>query len=192
MSDLRDQLAKLKGDDFTSADKEKIAYFEERLQGAFGILASLRLEPPKFACRSRISGPVAMITDDSGDLTARELGFEMSGSDASGYEMENYYLALLDVAVQYGTNHPCFIAFDEPDQQAIESKDVRTFLLEAAKFGERAQILVAATAEDRGLRCRAGCRWGERHGLRWIYDRSPLLRSAWWLAFNGIQGSYLI
>ncbi|WP_292168937.1 hypothetical protein, partial [Mesorhizobium sp.] len=42
---------------------------------------------------------------------------------------------------------PCFIAFDEPDQQAIESKDVKSFLLEAAAFGSNAQILVAATAE---------------------------------------------
>lgn len=146
VSDLRDQLAKLKGDDFTSADKEKIAYFEQRLQARLRDFSFLTFGTSEIRVSLDDFRPIAMIADDSGDLTARELGFDMSGSDAIRMKW-SYYLALLDVAVRYGTNHPCFIAFDEPDQQAIESKDVRTFLLEAAKFGERAQVLVAATAE---------------------------------------------
>ncbi|TCA02553.1 hypothetical protein [Rhizobium leguminosarum] len=143
---LRPQLLALKGDEFSEDDEAKIKLFEQRLQ--------LRLRDFSFktfgASEIHISQedfrPIAIIRDKNGELVTRELGFEMSGSDAIRMKW-SYYLALLDVGIMSKTNHPCFAAFDEPDQQAIESKDVKKFLDEAAKFGPKAQIVVAATAE---------------------------------------------
>lgn len=146
VSELRAQLAKLKGDDFTASDKNKIEYFQERLQARLSDFSFITFPTSQIRVSFEDFRPVAVISDDDGEVAVRELGFEMSGSDAIRMKW-SYYLALLDVAVAFDTHHPCFIAFDEPDQQAIESKDVRTFLLETARFEERAQILVAATAE---------------------------------------------
>jgi predicted nucleic acid-binding Zn-ribbon protein len=147
VSDLRASLKGLKGDDFTSLDQKKIEFFQNRLQARLQSFSFKTFKSSEILISLEDFRPIAMIPDaKTGALTVRELGFEMSASDAIRMKW-SYYLALLDVGISFDTNHPGFLVFDEPDQQAIESKDVRSFLLEAAKFESRAQILVAATAE---------------------------------------------
>lgn len=143
---LRPELATLKGDEFSDTDVAKIKFFETRLQARLHDFSFKTFQTFEIRISQEDFRPFAIIRDANGDFVSRELGFEMSGSDAIRMKW-SYYLALLDVAMEYSTNHPGFIAFDEPDQQAIESKDVKSFLLEAAGFRNRAQILVAATAE---------------------------------------------
>lgn len=147
VSDLRSSLKGLKGDDFTALDQKKIEFFQTRLQARLQSFSFKTFKSSEILVSLEDFRPIAMIADaKTGALTVRELGFEMSASDAIRMKW-SYYLALLDVGTSFDTNHPGFLVFDEPDQQAIESKDVRSFLLEAAKFEARAQILVAATAE---------------------------------------------
>lgn len=147
VSDLRSSLKGLRGDDFTELDQRKIEFFQTRLQVRLQNFSFITFKPSEILVSLEDFRPIAMIPDSkTGALTVRELGFEMSASDAIRMKW-SYYLSLLDVGTSFDTNHPGFLVFDEPDQQAIESKDVRSFLLEAARFGSRAQILVAATAE---------------------------------------------
>lgn len=143
---LRPELAAVKSDDFSDSDLAKIKFFEERLQQRLLSFSFTTFRADEIHISREDFRPFGIIRDSTGEYVNRELGFEMSASDAIRMKW-GYYLALLDVALKFGTNHPCFIAFDEPDQQAIESKDVKSFLLEAAAFGSNAQILVAATAE---------------------------------------------
>ncbi len=147
VSDLRSLLKGLKGDDFTTLDRKKIEFFQTRLQARLESFSFKTFKASEILVSLEDFRPIAMIADiKTGTPTVRELGFEMSASDAIRMKW-SYYLALIDVGTSFDTNHPGFLVFDEPDQQAIESKDVRSFLLEAAKFKSRAQILVAATAE---------------------------------------------
>lgn len=143
---LRPELAAVKSDDFSDIDISKIKFFETRLQQRLGDFSFKTFPASEIHISQEDFRPYGIIRDKSGEYVSRELGFEMSASDAIRMKW-SYYLALLDVSLEFETNHPGFIAFDEPDQQAIESKDVRSFLVEAAGFKETAQILVAATAE---------------------------------------------
>ncbi|MDW9480460.1 hypothetical protein [Sinorhizobium meliloti] len=143
---LRPELAAVKSDDFSDTDVAKIEFFEERLQKRLVNFSFKTFRAAEIHISREDFRPFGIIRDNTDEYVTRELGFEMSASDAIRMKW-SYYLALLDVALKFDTNHPGFIAFDEPDQQAIESKDVKSFLLEAAAFGSSAQILVAATAE---------------------------------------------
>jgi hypothetical protein len=136
----------VKGDDFSDNDLAKIKFFEDRLQGRLVKFSFSTFRADEIHISREDFRPYGIILDKTGEYVSRELGFEMSASDAIRMKW-SYYLALLDVALQFETNHPGFVAFDEPDQQAIESKDVKSFLLEATAFGSKAQVLVAATAE---------------------------------------------
>lgn len=143
---LSPQLAGLKGDAFSKLDVEKIKAFEACLQTRLSSFSFTTFKPTDIQVSEDDFRPLALIKDADGNFSTRELGFEMSGSDAIRMKW-SYYLALLDLALLYPTNHPRFLAFDEPDQQAIEHKDVKAFLMAATKIGGDAQIIVAATAE---------------------------------------------
>jgi hypothetical protein len=58
-----------------------------------------------------------------------------------------YYTALLKTAVQFQTNHPMLLIFDEPKQQDMALENFHSFLSELAAYKEQ-QILVFASFEN--------------------------------------------
>lgn len=60
-------------------------------------------------------------------------------------------LALLQVSIEKGGNHPGIIIFDEPAQQSIVSEDMNSFILSATEIGSKSQIIMAITLNSHEL-----------------------------------------
>jgi hypothetical protein len=58
-----------------------------------------------------------------------------------------YTTALLKTSITYATNHPLFLAFDEPKQQDMSKDSFRSFLIELSKFTDQ-QIILFASFEN--------------------------------------------
>jgi hypothetical protein len=58
-----------------------------------------------------------------------------------------YTTALLKTSIQFKTNHPRFVIFDEPKQQDMSKESFRSLLIELSKFTDE-QILVFASFEN--------------------------------------------
>ena len=78
-----------------------------------------------------------------------EIGFELSASDAIRLKWA-YHLALLELSRTDTTNHPGFVVFDEPRQQAAREISFQRLLERAASAKAAGQQVIFATSEDRG------------------------------------------
>lgn len=78
-----------------------------------------------------------------------EIGFELSASDAIRLKWA-YHLALLELSRTDRTNHPGFVVFDEPRQQAAREISFQRLLERAATAKAARQQVIFATSEDRG------------------------------------------
>lgn len=78
-----------------------------------------------------------------------EIGFELSASDAIRLKWA-YHLALLELSRTDTTNHPGFVVFDEPRQQAAREISFQRLLERAASAKVAGQQVIFATSEDRG------------------------------------------
>lgn len=58
-----------------------------------------------------------------------------------------YTTALLKTSIQFNTNHPRLVIFDEPKQQDMSKESFRSLLIELSKFKEQ-QVLVFASFEN--------------------------------------------
>jgi hypothetical protein len=77
-----------------------------------------------------------------------EIGFELSASDAIRLKWA-YHLSLLELARTHATNHPGFVIFDEPRQQATRVISFERLLERAAKAKDAGQQVIFATSENR-------------------------------------------
>jgi hypothetical protein len=78
-----------------------------------------------------------------------EIGFELSASDAIRLKWA-YHLSLLELARADSTNHPGFLIFDEPRQQAARELSFQRLLERASSAKAAGQQVIFATSEDRG------------------------------------------
>jgi hypothetical protein len=78
-----------------------------------------------------------------------EIGFELSASDAIRLKWA-YHLALMELSRTDTTNHPGFVVFDEPRQQAAREVSFQRLLERAATAKAAGQQVIFATSEDRG------------------------------------------
>ncbi|KAB1086269.1 hypothetical protein F4V91_07360 [Neorhizobium galegae] len=108
LDQLRPQLEAVKSDDFSEIDIGKIDYFETRLQERLVNFSFKTFRASEIHISREDFRPFGIIRDKSGEYVSRELGFEMSASDAIRMKW-SYYLALLDVAQKFTTNHPGFV-----------------------------------------------------------------------------------
>ncbi len=92
--------------------------------------------------------PIVRSREEDGNIVERETGFEVSASDAIRLKWA-YYLGLLSVAQRRRTNHPGFVAFDEPGQQEIERISFSALLQWSSSEVGRSQQVILATSEDR-------------------------------------------
>jgi hypothetical protein len=77
-----------------------------------------------------------------------EIGFELSASDAIRLKWA-YHLSLMELSRTHATNHPGFVVFDEPRQQATREISFQRLLQRAADSKEHSQQVIFATSEKR-------------------------------------------
>ncbi len=137
-----DQKQKLPGKSISDSDVEKI----ERLKIRF--TENLRMyhysSLPSFD-GIEISAESLLPTIDGFDMK-----FDSSASD--GIRMIwAFTMALLQVSIEKGGNHPCIVIFDEPAQQSIVSEDMKNFVDSARKLADASQIIMAITLNSKEL-----------------------------------------
>jgi len=90
-----------------------------------------------------------MITEDKeGQRQQRDISFEASASDYVRLKW-SFYIALLQVAKQFETNHPGLLVFDEPGQQQMRETDLSSLLAWAANHIARDQQLIITTSQTK-------------------------------------------
>lgn len=77
-----------------------------------------------------------------------EISFELSASDAIRLKWA-YHLALMELSRTHPTNHPGFVVFDEPRQQAAREVSFQRLLERAATAKTAGQQVIFATSENR-------------------------------------------
>lgn len=77
-----------------------------------------------------------------------EISFELSASDAIRLKWA-YHLALMELSRTHPTNHPGFVVFDEPRQQAAREVSFQRLLERAATAKAAGQQVIFATSENR-------------------------------------------
>jgi len=77
-----------------------------------------------------------------------EIGFELSASDAIRLKWA-YHLSLMELSRTHATNHPGFVVFDEPRQQATREISFQRLLERAAEAKDSGQQVIFATSERR-------------------------------------------
>ena len=77
-----------------------------------------------------------------------EIGFELSASDAIRLKWA-YHLALMELSRTDTTNHPGFVVFDEPRQQATRELSFQRLLERASAAKAAGQQVIFATSEKR-------------------------------------------
>lgn len=76
--------------------------------------------------------------------------FDSSASDGIRTIWANI-LALLQVSIEKGGNHPGVIIFDEPAQQSIVSEDMKSFIRSVIEVTANGQIIMAITLNSKEL-----------------------------------------
>lgn len=79
-----------------------------------------------------------------------DMKFDSSASDGIR-TIWAYTLALLQVSVEKGGNHPGVIIFDEPAQQSIVLEDMKSFVRSVVEVTANSQIIMAITLNSKEL-----------------------------------------
>lgn len=139
---LESEYNKLPKDAFSVEDRRKI----ELLENSFKRLVS------KFGYRSKRTDAIKIsmenylpeIQSGEGQQFRYNIRFDSSASDLIR-SIWAYSCSLFKVAESFhNTNHPLFLAFDEPAQQNMANEDFRSFLQELSTY-QKCQVLVFAS-----------------------------------------------
>jgi hypothetical protein len=79
-----------------------------------------------------------------------DMKFDSSASDGIRV-IWSFTMALLQVSLEQGGNHPGVIIFDEPAQQSIVPEDMKNFIVSAIEMGKSSQIITAITLNSNEL-----------------------------------------
>jgi hypothetical protein len=77
------------------------------------------------------------------EVAGLNLGADVSASDLIRMEWA-YLLGLLEVGLEFATNHPGILMMDEPQQQSVEEQDFRA-MLEYAVNLRKGQLIIATS-----------------------------------------------
>jgi chromosome segregation ATPase len=146
---LQTRLGEISGPDLSPRDEEKIGYLRATLREHLDRYGFRSFHTSEIDLAEDSFRPLVRTIDKEGRLVERELGFEVSASDAIRLKWA-YYLTLLSMSHAYNTNHPGLLILDEPGQQEIESESFVAFLRWAAA-NIRNEQLILATSEKRTL-----------------------------------------
>jgi predicted nucleic acid-binding Zn-ribbon protein len=145
---LWDRLKEISGNDFSVYDREKIDGLETTVRKLLDQYGFRSFHCDEIYLSEDNFRPLVKTRDkDDGEIVEKELGFEISASDAIRLKWA-YYLGLLAIAAQKRTNHPNLVVFDEPGQQEIEPESFAAFLRRASADLGSDQQLIIATSES--------------------------------------------
>jgi DNA repair exonuclease SbcCD ATPase subunit len=136
---LNEEINKFPMDTYSIEDKNKLKIFEE----------SFKKLVKNFGYRSKPTSLIKISLDNylpqiQSQLMRYNIRFDSSASDLIR-SIWSYTCSFLNVADKYpNTNHPRFMAFDEPAQQNMANKDFKSFLQELSNY-KKCQILVFAS-----------------------------------------------
>lgn len=151
-------------DAFTDEDKNKIKEFEDFFKKLI----------TDFGYKSKPTQSVTISFDNympeiAGDRMRYNIRFDSSASDLIR-TIWAYTCSLFKVSEVYSnTNHPKFLAFDEPAQQNMANEDFRSFLKELSTYNN-AQVLVFASFNQSDVVYNDTTK-GIKFKLHWIKDR---------------------
>lgn len=125
---------------FTDEDKDKIAL----LRDVF--INNLR----KYGYKSILDLEDISISDES-YLPLFE-GFDMKFDSSASDNIRviwAFTMALLQVSILKGGNHPTVLNFDEPDQQSTIINDMKSFFENILELTDKCQVVMGITLKDR-------------------------------------------
>ena len=137
--DLRGSLSGLTKDDYSKEDYDKI----ENLKIKF--VNNLK----KFGYRS--IEPEENISISKQTLLPEIMGYDLKFDSSASDHIRGiwaYTIALQEVSLKYGGNHPNLLIFDEPNQHSIIEKDMRAFLSKVKSLNGEMQTIIGFTMKD--------------------------------------------
>ena len=138
-----DQKSKLPKSNITESDNEKIALLRKKF------IENLR----RYHYRSLSSLEEIDISMESSllpTIDGFDMKFDSSASDGVRV-IWAFTLALLQVSIEKGGNHPGMIIFDEPAQQSIVPDDMKSFIDSVLELKKPFQIITAITLNSQEL-----------------------------------------
>ena len=144
--ELRAEMRGLHTEEMSALDRRKTMQFQSSVQAFLG----------SFGFQSFAPGEIELTDDDfrlhavrgaQDERVERSIGFEASASDGIRLKWA-YYLALVEVAQTFPTNHVGVVMFDEPGQQQMKELDLGSFLSLAAERVSQTGQIVVSTSED--------------------------------------------
>ena len=133
-------------DELTVTDKRKLDHLETVIRRHLDLYGFRSFQSGEISLSSDNFRPLVLRTEN-GETVEKEIGFEVSASDAIRLKWA-YYLSCLELmSADFSANHPGLLVFDEPGQQEIESGSLFNFLRSAARCSSRGQQVIASTSE---------------------------------------------
>ena len=141
-------MKEISGNDFSIQDREKIEGLEASVRNLLDQYGFRSFHCDEIYLSEDNFRPLVKARDkEDGEIVEKELGFEISASDAIRLKWA-YDLGLLFIAARKTTNHPNLVVFDEPGQQEIEPESFAAFLSRASADLGSDQQLIIATSES--------------------------------------------
>lgn len=128
---------------FTDEDKDKIALLREVF------INNLR----KYGYKSILNLEDISISEES-YLPLFE-GFDMKFDSSASDNIRviwAFTMALLQVSILKGGNHPTVLIFDEPDQQSTIISDMKSFFENILELTDKCQVIMGITLKDRDIK----------------------------------------
>jgi hypothetical protein len=134
-------------DFFSTEDRRKLSSLQEYF---IGFLRKFNYQSKPFeAIKISNDNYLPVAQKMAGEQLFYNIKFDSSASDFIRC-LWAYYTAIFKTSVEYKTNHPMLLIFDEPKQQDMAIGNFRSFLKELAEFKEQ-QVLVFASFENSDL-----------------------------------------
>jgi hypothetical protein len=131
-------------DFFSTEDRRKLSSLQEYF---IGFLRKFNYQSKPFeAIKISNDNYLPVAQKMAGEQLFYNIKFDSSASDFIRC-LWAYYTAIFKTSVEYKTNHPMLLIFDEPKQQDMAISNFKSFLTELAQFKEQ-QILVFASFEN--------------------------------------------
>ena len=149
---MKEEYRDIGAGDLSEEDEAKVGRLEEISRELLGLFGFLSFGPEEIALAEDDYRPRVVERDERGERFEKNIGFEVSASDGIRLKW-SYYLALLKVAEEFGSNHLGFLVFDEPGQQQMRDVDLGKFLKwTATSLGEGTQVIVSTSEDLRTVR----------------------------------------
>ena len=139
-----DQKSKLPKKGISESDNEKIALLKQKF-----IYNLKRYHYSSFTNFDRID--ISFASSLLPTIDGFDMKFDSSASDGIRV-IWAFTMALLQVSIEKGGNHPGVVIFDEPDQQSIVPEDMKSFIESVIELDKPSQIITAITLNSQELK----------------------------------------